>query len=79
MGNKKHATWIATLLQNELNSDVARLTTNVRTCLAKNNIASFFSWVVERATSPSYSFCRKNVPKLVAQLFEPGNPFTRNR
>ena len=26
MGNKKHATCLATLLQNELNSDVARFT-----------------------------------------------------
>ena len=32
MGNKKRATCFATLLQNELNSDVARFTTYVQTC-----------------------------------------------
>ena len=31
-GNKKHAPCFATLLQNELNSDVARFTTHVQTC-----------------------------------------------
>ena len=31
-GNKKLATCLATLLQNELNSDVARFTTDVQTC-----------------------------------------------
>ena len=33
-GNKKRATCFATLLENELNSDVARFITIVRTCLA---------------------------------------------
>ena len=32
-GNKKSATCFATLLQNELNGDVARFTTNVQTCI----------------------------------------------
>ena len=32
MGNKKRATCFATLLQNELNSDVAHFTTLVQTC-----------------------------------------------
>ena len=40
-GNKKRATRFATLLQNELNTDVARLTTHVRTCLATNKVARF--------------------------------------
>ena len=31
-GNKKRATCFATMLQNELNSDVARCTTHVQTC-----------------------------------------------
>ena len=31
-GNKKHTTCVATLLQNEMKSDVARFTTHVRTC-----------------------------------------------
>ena len=31
-GNKKHATCFPTLLQNELNSEVARFTTHVQTC-----------------------------------------------
>ena len=32
-GNKKHATCLATLLQNELNSDVARFTTHIKPVL----------------------------------------------
>ena len=32
-GNKKCATCFASLLQNELNSDVAHVTTHVQTCL----------------------------------------------
>ena len=31
-GNKKCATCFATLLQNELNSDIARFTTHAQTC-----------------------------------------------
>ena len=40
-GNKKRATRFATLLQNELNTDVARFTNHVRTCLATNQVARF--------------------------------------
>ena len=36
-GNKKLPTCLATLLHNELNSDVARFTTN-QTCLATNQV-----------------------------------------
>ena len=32
----------ATLLQNELNSQVARFTTHIRTCPASNKVARFF-------------------------------------
>ena len=42
MGNKKHATCLATLLQNELNSDVARFTNHVQTCLATNQVVKKF-------------------------------------
>ena len=31
-GNKKHATCFATLLQNELKSDIARFTIHAQTC-----------------------------------------------
>ena len=34
-GNKKHATCLATLLQNELNNDVARFTTHIKPVLQK--------------------------------------------
>ena len=44
MGNEKRATCFATLLQNELNSDVARFTTHVRTC----KVASFFFFVSDK-------------------------------
>ena len=46
-GNKKWTTCFATLLQNELNSDVVRFTTPVQTCF--NNLICFktgFIWVV---------------------------------
>ena len=33
MGNKKHATRLATLLQNKLNSDVVRFTTHIKPVL----------------------------------------------
>ena len=35
-GNKTCATWFATLLQIELNSDVGRFTSHVRPCVAAN-------------------------------------------
>ena len=38
-GNKKRATCFATLLQNEMNTDVARFNTRIRTCLATNKVA----------------------------------------
>ena len=38
MGNKKHAACFATLLQNEVNSDVV----HVQTCLATNKVARYF-------------------------------------
>ena len=40
-GSKKRATCFATLLQNELNSDLARSTTQFRTRLATNQVARF--------------------------------------
>ena len=41
-GNKKRATCFATLLQNDMNTDVARFTTRIRTCLATNKVARLF-------------------------------------
>ena len=41
-GNKKRATGFATLLQNEMNTDVARFNTRIRTCLATNKVARLF-------------------------------------
>ena len=38
---KKRATCFATLLQTKLNSDVARFTTYVRPCLARNKVVRF--------------------------------------
>ena len=46
-GNDVQLVLHATLLQNELNSDVACLTTHVRTCLATNKVARFVFWLVE--------------------------------
>ena len=48
---KKRATCFATLLQNELNNDVAGFTTDFRTCLPTNEVSRFFfTWVRKRAT-----------------------------
>ena len=41
-GNKKRATCFATMLQNELNSDVARCTTHVQTCLQPDLLQNRF-------------------------------------
>ena len=41
-GNKKPVTSFAILLKNELNSDVARFTNHLRTCLATNQAARIF-------------------------------------
>ena len=41
-GNKKRATGFATLLQNEMNTDVVCFTTRIRTCLATNKVARLF-------------------------------------
>ena len=41
-GNKKRVTCSATWLQNWLNSDVARFTTGIRTCLLTNKVARCF-------------------------------------
>ena len=49
-GNKTRASCFATLLQNEFNSDVECFINHVRTCLATNKVARFFSWVVKRTT-----------------------------
>ena len=40
-GSKKRALCFSTLLQNELNSHVARFRTHFRTCLATNKVARF--------------------------------------
>ena len=42
MGNKKRATCLATLLQNELNSDIARFNHPHQTCLATNQVINRF-------------------------------------
>ena len=48
---KKRATFFATLLQNELNSDVARFTTHIKPVLKQIRLQGLFSCVVKRATS----------------------------
>ena len=65
---KHRATCFATLLRNELNSDVTRFTTHVETHLVTNEVSNVFAWVVKRATSLFNSFC-SNVAKQVACFF----------
>jgi len=43
MGNKKHATCLATLLQNELNSDLARFTTLIKPVLQQIRLLTSLS------------------------------------
>ena len=78
-GNKKRATCFATLLRNELNSDVARFITDVRTCPATNKVARFsfvggkkrniaIQLVLQECCKTSYTF-------LVARFTVPLNKF----
>ena len=53
---EKRGIFFATLQQNELNSDVVRFTTRVRTLLATNMTPSFFFVMINRATSLFNSF-----------------------
>ena len=54
---EKRGIFFATLQQNELNSDVVRFTTRVRTLVATNNMTpSFFFVMINRATSLFNSF-----------------------
>ena len=49
---------LPTLLQNELNSDIARFTNRVRTCLkTKKDLRIFFLEMGKRATSLFNLFC----------------------
>ena len=45
---KKHATCFATLLQNELNSDVARFTTNKKNLATLFTARQFRTWIEKR-------------------------------
>ena len=68
MGNKKHATCFATLLQNELYSDVARFTTNIKPVLQQMRLLTGLNVGVKRATSQFNSFC-STVAQQVARFF----------
>ena len=73
-GNKKRATCFATLLRNELNSDVTRFTTLIKPV---NNLIcckTGFIWVVKRATSLFNWFC-SNVTKQVGRFLLPVFPY----
>ena len=61
---KKQANFPETLLQNELNSDVARFTTHIKPVLQQIRL---LTWLVKRPTSLFNSFCR-NVAKQVARF-----------
>ena len=71
--NKKSATYLATLLQNELYDDVAQITTNIKPVLQQIRLLTGFNEVVKRATSLFNSFC-SNVAKQVALFLLPVFP-----
>ena len=66
--NEKTCNLSCNVAANELNSDVARFTTHVQTCLATNQVVD--RWVVKRATSLFNSFC-SDVAKQVACFLLP--------
>ena len=73
-GSKKCAICVSTLLQNELNSHVARFRTHFRTCLATNKVARFvFEGGKKRATALYNSFC-SHVAEQVARFLLPVLP-----
>ena len=61
MGNKKRATCLATLQQNELYSDVARFTTNIKLVLHQIRLSTRFAAVL-RNTLHVFFFSRFSVP-----------------
>ena len=73
-GNKKRATCLATLLLNELNSDVARFTAYVQTYWKPDLLQHRFDVGGNRATSLFNSFC-SNVARQVARFLFPVFPY----
>ena len=73
-GSKKHATCLATLLQNEFNSDVARLTTHIKPVLKYNTLLTglnvgktgnnTFQLVLQQFCKTSCTFLLTVLPKL---------------
>ena len=59
MGRKK-CSLFATLMQNELNSDSARFTTQVQTCLATNQVFASCEKLLQKTESSS-TFATKSV------------------
>ena len=70
-GNVKRATCFAIFLQNELNSDVVRFTTDLRACLATNKVAGFvFVGGKTRSTAIQFvlqQFCKTSCTFFVAR------------
>ena len=75
-GQQKRTTCFVTLLQNELESDVARFTTHVQTCLATNQV-SLKGGKTGNISQFSNSFCT-NVAKQVARFLFPVLPYLKN-
>ena len=74
-GNKKHTTCFATLLQNELNSDVARYKAHVKPVLQQIRLLTGLNMGGKtRRTSLFNSVC-SNVAKHVARFFLPVFPY----
>ena len=67
---QKRSTCFATLQQNEVNSDVARFTTHVRTCLATNKVARFLLLGGKRRNI-AIQFVWSKVAKQVARFCRP--------
>ena len=70
MGNRKHATCHATMLQNELISDVARFTIHNKPVLQQIRLLTGLNWVIKRATS-LFNLFYSNVAKQVTRFWCP--------
>ena len=73
-GNKKRATCLATLLQNKLNSDVARFITHIKSVLQQIRLLTGLNMGCKPASSLFNSFC-SNVAKQVARFLLPVFPY----
>ena len=70
-GEQKHATRFATLLQNELNGDVARFTTHVQTCKQRDLLHDRFYNAQHRYSTRLQQCCKTSCTFFVVRFSVP--------